>query len=468
MKTYTGILRTAGAAALAVAGLLAAAGQSDVEAWRVLHLAIDSGGASAEEVFGLLGTIDDEESRKLLEQIFKSESGWAGPAARGLGVAQCASYLPLLKRIALDPSFREKPPVLGAIAKVGTAEAAGILIEVADAGGQPGTGVAFGLLESMGPVAEPALASEVTGGSAPAQQEIATYTLARMRPSSAISAFRAALHNPDRRVRLSGAVGLGQLGSLEGEAELEAATEGSNLDDRIEATAMLAALGAPGSITKLKALVASPDHAARARTVWAIARIHGQRLRELVYELGLKNQPDFRSMLAEKLLDPGVSRDLAVLAEMLSDQDEVTRLVAASRVLDVARFSGEARAVIAQGLGSKSDVARDLALHLATGSPSLQAALAEFIGSNDILVREAAITAAGKLRQREKFARLEPYLRDTVPLVSLAAAKALASIDPSAARPILLRGLSSDLGYVRIHCAALLLRIDREAAKPTP
>jgi HEAT repeat protein len=258
------------------------------------------------------------------------------------------------------------------------------------------------------------------------------------------------------------------LGSLEGEAELEAATEGSNLDDRIEATAMLAALGAPGSITKLKALVASPDHAARARTVWAIARIHGQRLRELVYELGLKNQPDFRSMLAEKLLDPGVSRDLAVLAEMLSDQDEVTRLVAASRVLDVARFSGEARAVIAQGLGSKSDVARDLALHLATGSPSLQAALAEFIGSNDILVREAAITAAGKLRQREKFARLEPYLRDTVPLVSLAAAKALASIDPSAARPILLRGLSSDLGYVRIHCAALLLRIDREAAKPTP
>jgi hypothetical protein len=79
MKTYTGILRTAGAAALAVAGLLAAAGQSDVEAWRVLHLAIEFGGASAEEVFGLLGTIDDEESRKLLEQIFKSESGWAGP-----------------------------------------------------------------------------------------------------------------------------------------------------------------------------------------------------------------------------------------------------------------------------------------------------------------------------------------------------------------------------------------------------
>ncbi len=448
----------AGAVALALAGLGGAADQSALEAWRVLHLAIDSGGPSAEEVFVVLGAINDAESRKLLEKVLKSESGWAGPAARGLDTAQCVLYLPLLKRVALSPSFREKLPVLSAIAKVGTAEAAEVLREVADAGVQPAMGVAFGFLESMDAAAAPALENEIISGSAPVQRVTAAYALGRMRSPGAVPAFRAALHDPDPRVRLAGALGLGRLGSVDGEAELEAAAEGSNLDDRIEAVVTLAALGVPGSVARLKGLLANPDQAARLRTVWAIARIGGPELKDFCYAQGLQKRPEFRSMLAEKLLDPSDARDLLLLSEMLGDQDEVSRLVAAGRLLNVVRLSGEARAVIAGGLGSKSGVARGVALNLASKNEPLKATLAGFIGSGDILVREAAIAAAGNLRQREQFARIASYLQDPAPPVSLAAAKALAAIDAQAARPILTHGLTSDVSYVRIHSAALLLR----------
>jgi HEAT repeat protein len=431
----------------------------------VLHLVIDSGGSSAAEVFKLLGTIGDGEARKLIESALKSGNSWASPAAQGLSAAQCRAYLPLLKRLAQDNSLTGKQSVLACIGEAGNAEAAEILLDVADSAGEPDSGVAFGLLESMGSTAEPALAKEVREGQTASKRETAAYSLPRRGAQSEILAFRTALHDPDPRVRVAGALGLAQLGSSAGDPELEMAAEGSDPEERREAAAALAALGAPRSITRLTALLGVPDQASKLKTVWAITRIGGPRLKDFVYALGLQKQPEFRSMLAQKLLEPSDARDLAVLAGMLTGPDEFTQLSAAGRLLG-SRFAGQAQAVIRRGLGSKTDAARDLALNLALQNTSLHAALSEFTGSSDPVLREAAITAAGDLRQRDKFGFLESYLQDGLPGVSLAAAKALVSIDRVAARPILLRGINSGSNYFRIYSAVMLLSMGRQNALP--
>lgn len=440
----------------------------DTEAWRVLRAAMNTGGVAAEAAFAVLGTIDDAESRRLIESLLKSESDWAGAAARGLDATECVLYLPLLKGLALSPTFKGKPWVLSAIAKAGTPGAAEVLREVADAGVQPETGLAFGLLESMGATAAGrALIDEAATGSEPRQRETAIYVLGGMQLPGVISAFRAALSDRDQRVRLAAALGLGRRGALDGRAEIETAAQSLNENDRIEAIVTLVKLGLPGWAERLKALVSAPNQAVAARTVWAIAGTGGSRLREFSYAQGLPARPAFRPLLAEKLLDPSDPRDLALLTEMLSDNDEATRLIAAGRLLKT-RFSEKARAVIAQGLASGSDATRALALDEASNSAALQGTLAQLTGSGDPFVREAAIAAVGSSGQRDKFALLEAALRDPVPAVSLAAAKALASLDAASARPLLIRGLASDVAHVRMNCAALLLRIDGKASAAGP
>jgi len=429
---------------------------ADQQAWGVLHLAIDSGGPSADVALRLLGTIDDAEARTVIESSLKSGNPGAAAVAGGLTRSQCATYLPLLKRLAENPSFEPKPPILQCIAKARSPEAAAVLREIADASGEPDAGAAFGLLESMGPVAVDALARELREGHSASKRETAVYSLPGSTVPGEVAAFREALRDPDAGVRLAGALRLGQLGSAAGEAVLTAAAEGKAPDARREAAAALAALGAPGAAGRLAKLLEDPNRAERIRTIWAIARIDGPRLRNFVYEKGLENEPDFRSMLAEKLLSPGEPRGMAVLASMLSDYDESVRLIAAGRLLSTS-LADLAHTVVIDGLQSESGTVRALALQIASGSPSMEEALSGLVASSDPIVQEAAIAAAGELRQRDQFSRLEPYLQSRVPAVAMAAAKALLLIDAAAARPILMRGLNSDLSYVRIDCAAVLL-----------
>ena len=429
---------------------------ADQQAWGVLHLAIDSGGPSADVALRLLGTIDDAEARTVIESSLQSGTPWAADVAGGLTGSQCATYLPLLKRLAENPSFEPKPPILQCIAKVRSPEAAAMLREIADASGEPDAGVAFGLLEPMGPVAVDALARELREGHSASKRETAVYSLPGSTAPGEVAAFREALKDPDAGVRLAGALRLAQLGSAAGEAELTAAAEGKAADARRDAAAALAALGAPRSEARLAKLLESSDRLERVRTIWAIARIDGPRLREFVYAKGLENEPDFKSMLAEKLLSPGEPRDMAVLASMLRDNDESVRLIAAGRLLSTS-LADRAHTVVIDGLQSESGTVRALALQIASGSPSMEEALSGLVASSDPIVQEAAIAAAGELRQRDQFSRLEPYLQSRVPAVAMAAAKALLLIDAAAARPILMRGLNSDLSYVRIDCAAVLL-----------
>lgn len=342
---------------------------SKEDAWRVLHTAIESRGPNADEVYRLLGTINDAEARKLLNATLKA-GGWAAyVSAQGLSPDQCRTYLSLLKPLALDPSVGGKQFVLGAIAKLSSAEAADILQEIADKDEEPASGMAFGLLESLGQAATVALARESHIDRTAPKRETAVYTLTRIAHRDQLPTLRAAIRDSDPGVRFAAALGLVQVGSPEGESELELALANGSADNRREAAVALAALGSEGAVARLKSLLSTSDQAEKARIVWTIARIGGARLKTFVYESRLQKQPEFASMIAEKLLDTRDPRDLLTLSELLGSPDESARIVAAERLLNT-RFSAQAQAVITTEINSQAESARRLALDVATSKLS--------------------------------------------------------------------------------------------------
>jgi HEAT repeat protein len=85
--------------------------------------------------------------------------------------------------------------------------------------------------------------------------------------------------------------------------------------------------------------------------------------------------------------------------------------------------------------------------------------LADKLADPDPLVQEAALTAIQRLGQKERFKEAERYLTSENRQVSLAAAKALIALDPTAARAVFEQALASKLDYVRILSAAMLLKL---------
>lgn len=116
--------------------------------WNLLKQAIDAGGADAADVYQLLGSIDDKTARQLLETSFAEKNGFAiSSSARGLSVHQCQYYLPRLNAAALDPAVGPQPAILSAIARAGSADAAQVLMNIADKAPPSVAGVAFGPVE---------------------------------------------------------------------------------------------------------------------------------------------------------------------------------------------------------------------------------------------------------------------------------------------------------------------------------
>ncbi|MGA9107454.1 MAG: HEAT repeat domain-containing protein [Bryobacteraceae bacterium] len=446
---------------LTLSNLIGAAEQRDAEAWQILHGALEAGGPRAAEVLPLLGAMRGEEPRRILEGIFKGKNGIdISSAASGLSPAQCAAFLPLLKQAALDPAIesRTKLGVLGAIARTGTPEAAQALIGIANDEPEPIiAGAAFGVLGEMGPVAEDVLVKEVEAGPSAWHRETATWVLVRgFGPRRSGAAFRVALHDPDWKVRFAGAMGLARSGSPEGQGELEKVAHGNDLVYRVEALAALTALGVSQSASELRGVLTGTDRAASLKAVSAIVGIGGEKLKALVFDLGLERKPEFETIIAGELLDPGDPRDAVVLTKMLDDGDEISRIVAAERLFK-GHPTAQARNVIVRALQSGNAQARQVAVDFATGEPSLWPDLGNFLAAVDPAVREAAIAAAGKLRRRKDVTLLTQYLRDESPGISLAAARSLAAVDPVAAQTAFQDGLKSDVWYVRVHCAAMLL-----------
>ena len=116
--------------------------------WNLLKQAIDAGGPDAADVYQLLGSIDDKTARQLLETSFAEKNGFAiSSSARGLSVHQCQYYLPRLNAAALDPAVGPQPAILSAIARAGSADAAQVLMNIADKAPPSVAGVAFGPVE---------------------------------------------------------------------------------------------------------------------------------------------------------------------------------------------------------------------------------------------------------------------------------------------------------------------------------
>lgn len=443
--------------------IAAAADAFPNDAWSVLTLAMDTGGVDAEDALMLLGAIDDQTARELLHATLRGKNGLAiASAAKGLTPAQCIRYLPELNAAALDPALEPKAEVLAAIGRAGDAAAAEALAQVGNQLESPTSGVAFGVLDHMGAVAESVLAEQAVSGQSAWVRETAASILRRKRIRSAVPVFSDELHDGDERVRVAGALGLAQWGVADGKEELKTAAKGKDTDDKVEALVALGVLGDPQAFRSLKTLIARSDEVTKGRVVWAIARSGNARLKAFVYQLRLQDKPEFRMMLAEKLFDPADTRDLGVLEQCLASGDEVMQLIAAERLLGTPA-AGVAEAVVVRGFTSSNEQARYLALQLASRDRRVWPDLADRVSDPDPAVKVAALTAVGDLNQRERFEEVKPYLADERRLVSLTAARVLMSLDPNAARTVFESHVTSALSHVRIYSAAMLLAIARSA-----
>ncbi len=438
------------------------------ELWDVLKEAIRARGPDQAAALAMLGMIGDAESRALIEATLKGKDGAAiSFVAAGLTPIQCALYLNDLGRAAQESEQGGSGiKVLDAIARAGTTGAAQILQNIADSERLPESGVAFGLLEKMGRDAQPSLVRLVTSGRSPLCRETAVWTLIRMNSVDAVAAFRSVLHDPDEKVQIAAAQGLAYLGDAEGKSKLEiaAANAASGSAGQIQSLVGLAVLGQTNALEKLRALAESPDEAIRGRVVWGVVWSGNMGIKDFVYRLGLDRVPVFRSMMAERLLDPRDPRDMAVLREMITAGDDMAKLAAAQRLLGT-KLTTEAERTVANGIGSTSGPVRDLAVQIASAYEPLRPELAKALSSQDPTVQIAALAAIAGLHDKGRIHEVAPYLSSESSVVSAAAARTLHALDPDVARPILERGLTSTNSHVRIHSAAMLLAAGARAQR---
>jgi HEAT repeat protein len=420
-------------------------------------MTIDGGGPEAQRALELLGSVDDERGRNLLGSLLKGANGAAISAvAKGLTAPQCAQYLPDLRKAALDPAVEPKIEIVAALGRAGTPEAAQALADVADQSSDLLAGIAFGSLERLGIVAEPVLERQLATSQSAKTRETAAHVLRRIGATGAGGAYRNALSDNDSKVRFAAALGLAQLGFPDGAPALELAAKGNNVDYQVEAITALAMLGRSGAVERLKTLARSPSETTRGKTVWAIARSGSPKLRDIAYDLKLEENPRFKTMLVEKLMDPNNARDLRVLRSAVSDENEMLALTAARRLIGTSSEDVAASAV-SRGLRSKSEHVRLFALNVASESTAMSNDLATRISDSDPVVRAAAISAVATRHQTERFSEIQPNLTSTSPDVSLSAARALFSLDRNRARRLFESNLDSNVDHVRLYSAALLL-----------
>lgn len=460
-------------------------------------MAIETGRVDAVRALQLLPTVEDHRARALTDRTLRSENGPAIDAiARQMSAAQCTQYLPELKRALLEGGVKPKVELIRAVARAGGGQAAEVLAEFIDKSPWPIAGVAFGALEGMGSTAKPALLRLMTTAGSSRVRETAAYAVSRLGGSGVAETLRSAqdggarhqteeeqsllpreagsvvreffhraLGDVDGDVRIAAGFGLARLGIEDGVAEVRRALSSKNIDQQIEATVLLAAASHPDQVERLRTFLRSPDEAIRGKAVWAMARSGSARLKALAYELKLDATPVYRSMLAEKLLDPRNPRDLKSLRSFLDGPDEMSALIAARRLMgSVPR--GEIEAVVSRGLNSNAEHVRRYALNLASESPGLAGELISRIRDSDPLVRVVAIRAVAVRRKLDRLQEVEASVADASPDVSLAAAEALLSLDAARASKFFEKNLSSDLSRIRVVSAAMLLRRAGSATSP--
>jgi len=358
--------------------------------------------------------------------------------------------------VALDPAVGPQPAILAAIARAGGADAAQVLMDIADKAAPSVAGIALGLLESMGTSAESFLEKEAVHGRSPAGRETAIAILRRFRTQSAVPTFKAVLHDPERNVRLSGAIGLAELGINDGEKQLRIAVTDKKSPYYLDVLVGLSALQDPGAIHSLKALITGSNNVVKTQAIWAIARSGNAHLKSLAYESGAVNTPARRSMFAEKMLNPQDPADRSRLYAMLSDINEMSALLAADRLYN-AGFNHGVVDTIRRELNSNNEQVRHYAIRAASKIPALLPVLATRSDDADLVMKSAALNAIMKLHQTAKFHDVEKYFTGKDRNLSLLAAKVLVDLNPKMAHSLFQDQLESKSGYVRLYSAAMLL-----------
>ncbi len=445
--------------AASAAGFLAGAQQAGPSEWDVIRKLMAEGGPLAGDALTLIPLIPDAQAERLVLDVLNGSDATAVAAvARGLSASQCARYLPQLSRAAAGAPAQAAPPIWDAVGRARNTEAASVLAGLAGTKAQPLAGIAFGILGTMGAPAVPALSTMLDHGASADNRETAAYVLLDLDRPEAANAFRAALHDSARKVRFAAALGLARLGFGEGMDELEDGARSGDQTARLYALVALVSLGAARYRQELESILNRGTPAAALRCVTTIAWWGTPSLRPLVFDLGLQKRPEFQQAIAERMLDPARAEDLRALKENLKSPNAAARVAAATKILTVSQDS-QAASVITSALIANDEAVKRLAVTWAAQSHRFDQALAGLIASTDPDIRVQALDAAGRLGGRRFVGPAKDALASGILPVSMAAARALASIDPDAGRRSLREGLTSASPQIRLVSAVALLSI---------
>ena len=310
---------------------------SEASAWKVLDSAWASGQSDLRGyVLGSLARVHSLRATEVFRKALIGSSDLAARAANLLSEQRASDLLPEISdRLKTEHDLHTQIELVSCLRRVHSPAAAAIAIPFAMTEHEPLTGVAFGALQDMGPVAVPALTRVLKEGCFKCR-ESAAYVLLSGAPEN--EAFKPALRDSNSHVQILAALALAKTGSAVGADILRTAAAGSEFPFRIWAELALYNSGRPQYQQALLNDLESARDSDRYFAVRETLRSGNPPLRNIV-EIMAQNDasPLVRSAVLETLQD--TSAGALLLEGALRDQDPGIRSFAAKKAL-VRRTAG--------------------------------------------------------------------------------------------------------------------------------
>lgn len=429
-------------------------------AWQVLDSAWAAAGHGdwKDSVLGSLARVRSARATEMFRKALRESPGMPAQAAIMLSEERVSELLPeISERLRTDRDVNAEIWLISCLRKLHSRTAADLVAPFAMEDHEPVTGVAFGVLNDLGPIATPVLETVLKQGCFKCR-ESAAYVL-RAAPGVG-PAFREALGDANPDVRVLAAAALARSGDSSGVEVLRTAATGTEYEYRIRAALALYNLGELQYQGVLLKEMETAKTADRFFAVREILREGHSPLRDLVYGMAQRDA-SAEVRLAYLEVMPESAKTASAYLPLVRDLDSGVRLFAAKELLARHAATAESDNVLSNAFlnaspGEQEQILTALAdsgADTRTERDMVETALR----SSSVVVQAAAIRGMKSWGQ-EAAQRLAPMLETTDDVYLLAtAADALVGISPSDAVPILLGRLQSSKPLVRTVSAGYLL-----------
>lgn len=451
--------------------------EAEATAWRFLESAWTTGGTSEkEQVLASLALVRSIAATEIYRDALRSGdpviAGWAANLASQERVSE---LLPEIKeRLKTESNQFARIQLLTSLGRLGTEEAAELMLPSALEDKQPLMGVSFGVLKGLGEKAVPTLITVLNGGCAVCRETAANLFLENENLLDR-GVLRQALGDSSVRVRTLAAAALAERGNLAGFDVLRAAQDGGDAELRVRASIALYNSGNPESLAAVLDSIAHATPEIRHFAVREAIRKGSPLLRNRVLNAAARDES---ASIRNAALD-GLSvkaGDRQRIEAFLADPDVNVRILAAMRLLDAITRSEADSVLRAEWSGATNGQKANILSALSAvgaSTPTARGIVEEALRGGDVGLQVAAIHLI-KTRGPESIPALLPLLDSENPLVAATAADVLIGVSPSeAARVLNQYPASAKRGTAIIRAGYLLRALEVQAnsgahGRPTP